>query len=142
MMATKSATKAEIQAAVAAAGRCISAAAAGQYSSAAQVESDVNAARSQLAAAMAQVGPLWGNDGAMALSALRALAASLLDLQAVVTDATACTVETVTEQTSVIQLSMRYYGDATRYPELLKLNPHIRRGGFIQAGTQLVRHVR
>lgn len=113
---------------------------AGEYSSLATLEADINAVRSTISELLPLVSSTWGVPGTPLQTQLRALAASLLDLRHLVDEAAQIVSETTDRESSLIELAVRWYQDWTRWTELADLNRGLRAPSAIPAGTTLVRY--
>lgn len=141
-MATRLQLKAAVAAVIAAATVIINKAQDDGYATAREYEADANAVRTDIAALLPQLNTEWGAQAWPTVSALRELAARLEDLRAAISEARATVEVSVERWTSLLELAVDRYGDASRWPELVALNRDLRHPGFIAPGTTVVMHAR
>lgn len=110
------------------------------YTTVADFEAAANTVRQALGRLIPLADRVWGVDSIDLVLQLRAVAARLLDLRALVVNSAETIVEAPERLTSLLQLATTAYGDHTRWSELLELNPTIPHPGFVSAGREVVRH--
>lgn len=115
-------------------------AAADEYSSRRAVEAATAAARTTIQAAIDE-GLAVGVDAWPAVTALRRLAARLLDLSRALAEDLATMTITLTSERGVVDLALSLYGDGLRAVEIVTLNPSVSHPHRMPAGTDLTVYV-
>lgn len=132
--------RAAITAAISAALEISTAAAAGEYSSLATLESDANAVRATVGVLLPLIGSTWGIPGFPLQTHLSTLAAALLDLRELVTESGQRVEDVLDRESSLIELATERYQDWTRWTEIADLNRGLSSPSAIPVGTTVVRY--